>query len=265
MFKILLALLMLMPSAWATQWRAGTGEQTIDGTSQASLIGYNSYNSIVKPLDNLLATYCNEYLTYNSSSTITVSSGSCVVSNSQGTIRLFLQDTASTNVTSANIDTGSLTSGTKYYVYSTAATNSATSSTYYFSASNTSPSGQTYYYQIGSFTTDSSNQITTINNNIALGTQGGTATSKSSGVTYQALTDGIVNDPYTYSGNSQSFSTQMYSDSSSTPTTLISQGKNSNSENRIGQMIGFVNKGNYYKITDNGNCSHSITFTPTSK
>ena len=83
MFKILLALLLTTTPAWATQWRGGTGEQTILGTSNAALIGYNSYNHIVQPLDNLLGTYCNEYLIYGSGSSIKVSSGSCVVSNSQ--------------------------------------------------------------------------------------------------------------------------------------------------------------------------------------
>ncbi len=181
MFKILLALLLLTSSAWATQWRAGTGEQSILGTSNAALIGYNSYNSIVQPLDNLLSNYCNEYLQYASSSTITVVAGTCVDSNSQGSIRLFMQDTANTTITSANLDTGSILANTKYYVYSTAATTSTTTSTYYISASNTSPSGQTYYYQIGNFTTDSASNFTAlINNNWSAYVQ--TSVTKSVGV-----------------------------------------------------------------------------------
>ena len=126
MFKILLALLLMTTPAWATQWRNGTGEQTILGTSNAALIGYNSYNSIVQPLDNLLSGYCTEYLQYNSSSLINVVAGSCNVSNSQGTIHLFLQDTSNTVLSSSNLDTGSITSSTTYYVYATEATNAAT-------------------------------------------------------------------------------------------------------------------------------------------
>lgn len=159
MFRILLALLLMTQSAWATQWRAGTGENTILGSSNAADIDYNSYNSIVKPLDNLLSSYCNEYLQYASSSTLTVVAGSVVVSNAGGTARLMLQDTTNTTITSANLDTGVFAASTTYYVYATAATTSSTSSTYYISVSNTAPSGQTYYYQIGSFSTDGSTNI----------------------------------------------------------------------------------------------------------
>lgn len=245
-------------------WRNGTGEQTLDGTSAAALIGTNSYNSIVKPLDNLLATYCNEYLSYSSSSTITVSRGSCVVSNSQGTIRLFLQDTTSTALTSANIDTGSLSSNTTYYIYSTAATNAATASTYYISASNTSPSGATYYYQIGSFATDSSTQITTIANNIAL-SYFGTKASKSSGVVYQALTDGIVTDLYQFTTNAATKTVTDYTDSSSSPSTVVGGADDTNSSNGRGTITFPVRKGDYYEVTDNGSCNHTIYFTPTSR
>ena len=117
MFKILLALLLMTVPAWSQQWRGGTNEQTILGTSQAALIGYNSYNKIVQPLDNLESDHCTEYLQYNSSSLINVISGTCVVSNSQGTIRLFMKDASNTVLSSSNLDTGSITASTTYYVY----------------------------------------------------------------------------------------------------------------------------------------------------
>lgn len=202
MFKILLALLLMTSPALAVvnQWRGGVGTNELDGTQAANLIGFNSYNHIVQPIDNLLSNYCNEYLQYNSSTIITVIAGTCVVSNSQGTIRLFLQDTSNTNLTSTNLDTGSITASTTYYVYATAATNAATTSTYYISANNTAPSGQTYYYRIGSFTTDSNSQFTYIVNN-NWNSYNGTIISKSPNVIYQALTDGFVENTVTTIGN----------------------------------------------------------------
>lgn len=161
MFKILLALLLMTSSAFAVtnQWRGGQGTQELDGTQPANLIGFNSYNHIVQPLDNLLATYSNQYISYGSNSSLVIPAGSVMVSNSGGTIRLMLLNTAPTTVTWANIDTGSQAANTTYYVYAVAASTSATSATYYISASNTGPSGQTYYYKLGSFLTDASVNI----------------------------------------------------------------------------------------------------------
>lgn len=258
MWKLLLALLLISPSAWANQWRNGTGEKTILGTSNAALIGLNSYNSIVQPLDSLLATYCNQLITYVSSSTLSVTAGSVMVSNSQGTIRLTLQNTTSTSITSANIDTGSLTSSTTYYLYAVAATNSSTSATYFFSASNTAPSGQTYYYQIGSFTTDSSTNIipgSIVLNYIPKQTMLGTWSSKSSGTTYQALTDGFVVGFLDTAGNNNNHMTG-YTDSNSSPSTLIIQAgapSASNSGSAYWPFTMPVRKGDYWVI--NGNCT----------
>lgn len=249
MFKILLALLLMTVPAWSQQWRNGVAEQTILGTSQAALIGFNSYNKIVLPLDNLLATYCNEYLTYTSSTTITVSSGSCVVSSSASTpIRLFLLDPANTILSSANLDTGSLTASTTYYVYSTAATNTSTSSTYFISASNTAPSGQTYYYQIGSFTTDANIQITNIINNRRTN-QFNTTISKSANVVYQALTDGFVEGVGNQTSGNSIFSGLTGSISGSM-TTVQSCGGSSQSGNSC-PIFFAVRRGDYWEVTAN--------------
>lgn len=276
MFKILLALLLMTTPAWSAQWRAGTGEQTLLGSSQASLIGTNSFSSIVSPLDSLLATYCNEYLVYGSSSTLKVSAGSVMVSNSQGTIRLMLQDTGVTTLTSANIDTGSITANTTYYVYSTAATNAATASTYFISASNTAPSGQTYYYQIGNFTTDASNNIANIVNNYGSTFYVGTPSSKTVGTTYQALTDGFVSANVS-AGSGAAGYIMGYTDSSSSPSTQYGQASantpgsgQADHTSPYGSFQMFVQKGNYYKVvagTVSGasGASSSMTFTPMSK
>lgn len=252
MFKILLTLLLICPSAWAAgQWRNGTGEQTILGASQAALIGYNSYNSIVKPIDNLESDHCTEWLQYVSSSTITVVAGTCVVSNSQGTIRLFMQDTANTTITSTNLDTGSITASTTYYVYATAATNTSTSSTYYISTSNTAPSGQTYYYQIGSFLTDANSQFTgIINENSNRGSLNQLLISKGNNVTYQALTDLYFGCYGATGGSSQN--DYISTGSISGSLTQVQQMGNGNNSFAIYTSMGWnIRKGDYYEETGN--------------
>lgn len=256
MFRIFLIFLLLTQPSWAVtnQWRGGVGTNELDGTQSANLIGFNSYNHIVQPLDNLLYKYCNEYIQYASSTTLTIISGACVVSNSQGTIRLFLQDTANSTLTSANLDTGSITASTTYYVYSTAATNSATTSTYYISTSNTAPSGQTYYYKIGQFSTDSSSQFTQIvNYSQPFGYVSSTPISKSTGVVYQAFTDGNVLGVFNSGGGNNSYAT-LYSDSTSSPSLVMSRAGTASSGPNfiIGTVYGKIRKGDYYEIVISG-------------
>lgn len=267
MFKILLALLLMTTPVMAQQWRGGTGEQTILGSSQAALIGYNSYNKIVQPLDNLLSNYCNEYLQYTSSSTITVIAGACVDSNSQGSIRLFMQDTANTILSSTNLDTGSITASTTYYVYSTAATTSTYSSTYYISISATAPSGQTYYYQIGSFATDANSQFTNItNNNPNKGSLNQIYTTKANNTQYQALTDLWFGCYGATGGSSQNdyIYTSSISANIPSPGAEVQQMGNGNNSNAIYTSMGWpIRKGDYYE--ESGNYSAVCNAVPTSK
>lgn len=249
MFKIILALLLMTVPAWSQQWRGGTGENTLLGSSQAALIGTNSFSKIVQPLDSLLATYCNQYLQYTSSSTLTISSGSVMVSNSQGTIRLMLQNTSATVLTSANLDTGSLTASTTYYVYAVGATSSATSATYLISANNTAPSGATYYYQIGNFTTDSNTQITGIINNWVYGGYViGPPSSKSADVIYQALTDGFLIGTSDCAGNAaRQF--EILSDSNVTPVLALTSCTSGSSTTELSiPQSALIRKGDYYEV-----------------
>jgi len=142
--------------------------------------------------DTLLSNYRRGYtLGYSSGSTLTASAGEITVSNSGGTVRLFLQDAGSTNITFTNIDTGAEAPSTTYYVY--CGTNSATaaSCTFYVSTSSSAPSGITYYARLGSFYNDSASNISRITNDSEI-TGYGAKASKTFGTTYQALTDGIV-------------------------------------------------------------------------
>lgn len=263
MLRILLVLLLMSTPAWAVvQWRNGSGANTLLGSSNAADIDTNTYNNIVSPLDSLLANYREGLnINYDSAAQVTVSSGSVTVSNSDGSVRLFLKNSGSTTVTWSDIDTGAESTGT-YYVYAIAASASATAVTFKISANSTSPSGITYYKRIGSFVNDGSSNITNISNDNQYVGYVGTPSSKSSATTYQALTDGIVTDVYAFSTNSSALSVNGYTDSSSSPTTIVAGGNDTNSSNGRGTITFVVRKGDYWKITDNGSCSHTIYFTP---
>jgi len=167
MFKILLAILILIPTnGWCvTNWNKALPLVGDNLTSwPAAVVAQWSI------LDTLLSNYRRaETLTYKNTTTITVAAGEVVVSNSGATLRIFLQDAGSTDITSANLDTGgSFSNSTTYYVYAGATSSTAASSTYYISLSSSAPTGPTYYVQLGSFTTDGSANIvpgSILNNN----------------------------------------------------------------------------------------------------
>ncbi len=159
MLRMLLALLLLTISTpvWAvTQWNkaipaAGDSKSAWPGqvTAQWSI------------MDTLLSNYVRgENLIFKNSTTLTVTLGEVVVSNSGNSVRLFLQDAGNTDLTTANLDTGSSFSATTtYYVYAATSSTTAASSTYYISLSSSAPTGPTYYAHLGSFTTDASGNI----------------------------------------------------------------------------------------------------------
>lgn len=261
MLKLLLTLLLLtfssIPSEATVQWRNGTGADTILGTSNASDIDTNTRDNIVKPLDDLLANYKQGMMvTYSSASQLSVTAGSIMVSNADGSIRLMLRNSAATTVTWSDIDTGAEASGTTYYVYAIAASASATTATFKISASSTSPSGVTYYKRIGSFTNDSSSNITALDND-GVNAELGSITSKSDNVNYQALTDGIVIATLTDAGVSSASSYLTgYTDGASSPTTVRAYCSvmypGSGQADHTGAYCSItmpVKAGDYYKVT----------------
>lgn len=102
-------------------------------------------------------------LTYNSASTIDISSGNLSCSNSTATVRHFRENTSTTSLTFADIDTGSEASSTTYYVYAVCDADAATF-TGVISINATTPSGATYYIRLGQFVNDGSSNITAIQN-----------------------------------------------------------------------------------------------------
>lgn len=150
----------------ATEWKGGTSELTIIGTSNVSDIDTNSYQKIVDPLDRLLSNYREGMgLSYTSATTITVATGEVTCSNSAGTVRKMRKNTSTTAVTFSDLDTGAEASNTTYYVYAVCDAD-ATTATFKFSASATTPTGVTYYKRLGSFTNNSSSDIEAVTDDL---------------------------------------------------------------------------------------------------
>jgi hypothetical protein len=162
-------------------------------------------------------------LSYSSATTIAVSAGEVVCSNSDASVRKMRQNTSATNVTFSDIDTGAEASSTTYYLYANCDAD-ATTATFKVSASSTAPTGVTYYKRLGSFYNDSSSNITvggvSNDSNTFRGSLGAWET-KSADTTYQALTDGfVVFDQRYVSGSEVWARIDGYTDSSSSPTTF---------------------------------------------
>lgn len=240
---IIVALFLGMSSGeTSNQWQEGTGENTILGTISPSDIDKDSYENMGDPLDRVLSKYqqgCR--IVYASASTITVESGEAVMSNSGGTIRLFQQNTSDTTVSWSDIDTGSEASGTRYYVWLFQETVTTATFDVCVSLSSAAPSGKTYYRLIGNFYNDSSGNITDIQND-GFFSDLGEWVSKSSDVSYQALTDGYI---VAYSEGQVGFG--IWTDGANPPTTyrVIDEGY-------IGGHASCtcpVPKGDYYKVS----------------
>ncbi len=198
----------------------------------------------------MLSTYRQDCaLAYASASTLTVSSGGVMVSNSGGTVRLMVANTSNTTVSWANIDTGAEANGTTYYIYAVASGTTASTFTVMISTNSSAPTGATYYRRLGSFYNDGSGNITSIVNDSFTG-ELGSWESKSTGTTYQATTDGFVT-AYGTGGAATGISLTGYTDSSSTPTTIrvyqVIQSGLVNPDSP--QAISFpVKKGDYWKV-----------------
>lgn len=240
-FIAVLVLFLLASPAWsADEWLvtrpALTGDQWTawPAASQANN----------KSLDRLLANYREGMtLSYSSATTVAVSAGEVVCSNSDGSVRKMRQNTSATNVTFSDIDTGSEASSTTYYIYANCDAD-ATTATFKISASSTAPTGVTYYKRLGSFYNDSSSNIQYVyndNNSSVLGSW----SLKSDGVNYLALTDGFV----TAFGNDIAGYQVIacYTDSSSTPTTKRVHAGETTTGNWTGLTCP-VKKGDYWRV-----------------
>ena len=212
-----LALLILMVSnSWATVgWN-----KSIPATSENPQAISPDVIENNTALDLMLQNYRDGgvYVKLISTSEIDIGPGGVMLSNSGGSTRLMVANASLTAVSSTNIDTGTISASSTYYLYAYASSTTATTFSVIFSASSTSPTGITYYAPLGSFTTDSSKNFveatSNVNPQIGYGSWV-TKTCSSSGTPYLASTDLNVN---AYAGNNDWI--KCYTDGNTTPTTL---------------------------------------------
>lgn len=163
-FLTTILLLILANSVFASEWREGSGEQTLLGSETVSDIDTAIFQNMTEPLDRLLTGYRTVTLLHNSGSTLQTSvTGSVVCANAGGTIKRFRYNPASINITFSDLDTGAEASNTTYYVYAVC---DATADTFTakISANSSTPSGVTYFLRLGSFLNDGSSNITVLSN-----------------------------------------------------------------------------------------------------
>ncbi len=245
MLRFLLVLMLLISSpAWAvTQWNVALPASGDNLTAFPAAVG--SQWSI---LQTLVSNYRRGMSSiYKNSTTATVLAGECIVANSGLSTYLFLKTLSNTDITTANLDTGSsFSNSTTYYIYAGTSSATAASPTYYISLSSSAPTGVTYYFQIGSFTTDSGGAIAAVNTVDVTGV--GNKVSKSVNTTYLATTDGYVEGFGTQlTGGTGSIS--CYTDASPTPSSQVVGIAIGNDVNDT-ESYGFrVKKGDYYKCT----------------
>lgn len=162
MKKIILVLLFLLiplTAFCANEWK-NADTDFLDGTTVLINDADNEVTDhIVEPLNRLLANYIQgATVAYNSAASIDVTSGSVVCKNSGATIYKMRQNTSTTNVTFSDIDTGSESSSTTYYLWASCDAD-ATTFTVVISASSSAPSGVTSYALLGNFFNNSSSNI----------------------------------------------------------------------------------------------------------
>ena len=205
-------------------------------------------------IDLMLQNYRDGYLTVTltSTSAITIGAGGVMLSNSGGSTRLMVANTSTTTMSSTNIDTGSISPSSTYYIYAYTSSTTATTFSVIYSASATSPTGITYYKRLGSFTTDSSSNFVGVNSDVSppgpFSTQNIVTASRAQGTVYQNLTGKtmMVNvSIYLNNGITVSANT----DSSSSPSTTVAQANNNTGTNGLIQSFTFmVLSNNYYEI-----------------
>lgn len=263
MLRILLFLILISGTANA-EW-----DKDIPLTSD-NLTDFPTDNQAnLDALEDLLSLYPKGItLSYSSASTIVASTGGVVCSNVGGTVRRLRGNTSTTNITFSDLDTGSESSGT-YYIYATCDA-SATTSAFKISTSSSAPSGITYYKRIGSFINDGSNNITAssiTNDSVYSGSLLGSYSSKSTGTDYQATTDGFVTAYLTSyaTGNNDGVlkGLVLYTDSSSSPSTIVSQsGTVSSTTSVYVSVFGAVKKGEYYRVSNTSSAGATMYFIP---
>ena len=145
----------------ANEWMEGDGTTTLLGTEVISDIDSKIYENMTDPLDRLLSKYKRAAdLEYNSAASIDITAGEVACQNTAGDVTRFRQNTSTTTLTWADIDTGAEASSTTYYVYGVCDADATTFTGVISVNSSTPDSGAaTYYKQLGSFENDADGDI----------------------------------------------------------------------------------------------------------
>ena len=249
-FLILSILLLNINLSYATVGWNKILPQTSENPQAISPDVQENNNAIARMLQNYRDGYLTVTLT--STSAITIGAGGVMLSNSGGSTRLMVANTSTTTMSSTNIDTGSISPSSTYYIYAYTSSTTATTFSVIYSASATSPTGITYYKRLGSFTTDSSSNFVGVNSDVSppgpFSTQNIVTASRAQGTVYQNLTGKtmMVNvSIYLNNGITVSANT----DSSSSPSTTVAQANNNTGTNGLIQSFTFmVLSNNYYEI-----------------
>ena len=258
--SVLSILFLLTNNSWATVGWQKILPQTSENPQAISLDVQENNNAI----DLMLQNYRDGgvYVKLISTSEIDIGPGGVMLSNSGGSTRLMVANASLTAMSSTNIDTGTISASSTYYLYAYASSTTATTFSVIFSASATSPTGITYYALLGSFTTDSSKNFISASSNINTQIGLGSWVSKSSGTIYQAATDGFV----MASGNTSSSNAsgiEIISDSSSSPSTVRVISQFPGGGNLSGSPVSIscpVKKNDYYEIVSLNSASVNYAF-----
>jgi len=236
--SVLSILFLLTSNSWATVGWNKTLPQSSENPQAISpdVIENNT------ALDLMLQNYRDGLVTVKliSTSEIDIGAGGVMLSNSGGSTRLMVANTTVTAISSTNIDTGTISASSTYYLYAYASSTTATTFSVIFSASSTSPTGVTYYALLGSFTTDGSKNFVSASSNVNPQVGFGSWTSNTINTIYQANTDGIVTCIVNPSAQGVTY---IYTDSNSTPTTARTEMY----QTAQGFVISPVRKNDYYE------------------
>ena len=236
---LFLLMLLICSPAMAADW---TLASPLAGDSVSNWPSANLANMTF--LDRLLSYYREGLgISYSSASDISVAAGEVTCTNSSTSAHVFRQNNVATSVGWADIDTGSETSSTTYYVYANcdAAT---TTVTFKLSASATAPTGLTTFRRLGSFYNNANSDIEQIVND-GIGNVG-EKQSKSLGVEYQALVDGFV-VASCISGGLTNSNCALSVGNASGAESLLQYDTNQ----YIGSVGGPVRAGQYYRVDAN--------------
>lgn len=259
MLRLILTLLFSLwfayPAFCSEQWLVGrplTGDNPVNFPA-AALANNDS-------IDRLLANYRQGMtLTYVNASSASVAAGSIVCNNAG--VHTLRQNTSSTTITTANLDTGnSFNASTTYYVYSNCSAD-ATTATFTISLNGSAPSGVTAYVLLGNFTTDNSSNIGNIVNtnyfvpSVALSN----GSSFNSGTVYQNTSNQKIDVVWYGSTNTSGGWAEMNQlgqiGSTNSPSTTVAACQleiaNSSSGNKCGGSF-IVPSGWYWQITNSG-------------